>query len=93
VPDHSPFEVEIAISNIPTELIETGGETSLRSINSVLVFGIMKNILNISRRKWVDNIQMDLGEIRWGGVVWIDVAQDRDRWRALVNTVMNPRLP
>jgi hypothetical protein len=36
---------------------------------------------------------MDLGEIRWDGVDWFDLAQDRDKWRALVNTVMNLRVP
>jgi hypothetical protein len=36
---------------------------------------------------------MDLREIEWDGVDWIDLAQDRDRWRALVNKVMNPRVP
>jgi hypothetical protein len=36
-----------------------------------------------------DNIKMDLLEIRWGGMDWIDLAQDRDQWRALVNIVMN----
>jgi hypothetical protein len=41
----------------------------------------------------VDNIKMDLGEIRWGGVDWIDMAQDRDQWRVLVNTVLNLRVP
>jgi hypothetical protein len=41
----------------------------------------------------VDNIKIDLREIRWGGKDWIDPAQDRDRWRALVNTVMNLRVP
>jgi hypothetical protein len=42
--------------------------------------------------KWVDNIKMDLGEIGWDGRDWIDLAQDRDQWRALVNTVMNLRV-
>jgi hypothetical protein len=42
---------------------------------------------------WVDNIKMDLGEIGWGGMDWIDLAQDRDHWRALVNTVINFRVP
>jgi hypothetical protein len=42
---------------------------------------------------WVDNIKMDLREIGWGGMDWIDLAQDRDQWRALVNTVMNLRAP
>jgi hypothetical protein len=41
----------------------------------------------------VDNIKMDLREIRWDGVDWIDMAQDRDQWRALVNMVMNLRGP
>jgi hypothetical protein len=43
------------------------------------------------RCRWVDNIRLDLGEIGWGGVDWIGLAQDRDRWRALVNSVMNLR--
>jgi hypothetical protein len=45
------------------------------------------------RCRWEDNIRMDLGEIGWGGMDWIDLAQDRDQRRALVNTVMNLRVP
>jgi hypothetical protein len=45
------------------------------------------------RRRWEDNIKMDLGEIWFGDVDWINLAQDRDRWRALVNTVMSLRVP
>jgi hypothetical protein len=45
------------------------------------------------RRRWEDNIEMDLREIGFGDVDSIRLAQDRDRWRALVNTVMNLRLP
>jgi hypothetical protein len=41
----------------------------------------------------VDNIEIDLTEIGWDGMDWIDLAQDRDQWRALVNTVMNLRVP
>jgi hypothetical protein len=41
----------------------------------------------------VDNIKMGLREIGWGGMNWIDLAQDRDQWRALVNTVMKLRVP
>jgi hypothetical protein len=41
----------------------------------------------------VDNIEIDLREIGWDGVDWIDLAQDRVQWRALVNTVMNLRVP
>jgi hypothetical protein len=44
------------------------------------------------RRRWVGNIKMDFREIGWDGMDWIDLAQDRDRWRALVNTVMNLRV-
>jgi hypothetical protein len=42
---------------------------------------------------WKDNIKMDLREVGWGGMDWINLAQDRDRWRALVYTVMNLRVP
>jgi hypothetical protein len=52
-----------------------------------------KRLLGRPRRKWVDNIKMDLREIRWGGMDWIDLAQDRDQWRALVNTVTNLWVP
>jgi hypothetical protein len=45
------------------------------------------------RRRWEDNIKMDLWEIGFGDVDWLDLAQDRDWWRALVNTVMNLRVP
>jgi hypothetical protein len=45
------------------------------------------------RRRWVDNIMMDLREIGWAGVCWIVLAQDRDKWRGLVNSVMNLRVP
>jgi hypothetical protein len=45
------------------------------------------------RRGWEDNIKMDLREIGFGDVDWIRLAQDADRWRALVNTVMNLRVP
>jgi hypothetical protein len=45
------------------------------------------------RRRWVDNIRMDLGEVGWGDVDWIGLAQDSNRWRALVNSVLNLRVP
>jgi hypothetical protein len=41
----------------------------------------------------VDNIRMDLGEVGWGGVDWIGLAQDRNRWRAVVNSVLILRVP
>jgi hypothetical protein len=52
-----------------------------------------KRPLGRPRRGWVDNIRMDLGEIEWGDVDWIGMAQDRNRWRALVNSVLNLRVP
>ena len=45
------------------------------------------------RRRWVDNIRMDLQEVECGCVDWIGLAQDRDRWRTLVSAVMNLRVP
>jgi hypothetical protein len=45
------------------------------------------------RRRWEDNIKIDLQEVGWGGMDWIELAQDRDRWRALVNAGMNLRVP
>ena len=45
------------------------------------------------RRKWEDNIKINLQEVRWGGMYWIDLAQGRDRWRSVVNAVMNLRVP
>jgi hypothetical protein len=44
------------------------------------------------RHRWVDNIRIDLREIGWNGMDWIQLAQDSDQWRALVNTVMNLRV-
>jgi hypothetical protein len=52
-----------------------------------------KRPLGRPRCTWVDNIKMDLREIEWDGVDWIDMAQDRHQWRALVNTVLNIRVP
>jgi hypothetical protein len=48
-----------------------------------------KRPLERPRRRWVDNIRMDLGELGWGDVDWIGLAKDRNRWRALVKSVLN----
>jgi hypothetical protein len=52
-----------------------------------------KRLLGRPRLRWVSNIQMYLREVGWGGTGWNDLAQDKDHWRALINTVMNPRVP
>jgi hypothetical protein len=56
------------------------GETSLLLLR-VISFALL------------DNIRMDLGEVGWGDVDWIDLAKDRNKWRALVNSVLNLRVP
>jgi hypothetical protein len=48
--------------------------------------------LGRTRRRWEANIKMDLQDVGWGGMEWIDMAQDRDRWRAVVSAVMNLRV-
>jgi hypothetical protein len=52
-----------------------------------------KRPLGRPRRRWVDNIKINLREIGWDGIDWIELAQDKDQWRALVNTVMILRFP
>ena len=52
-----------------------------------------KRSLGRTRRRWNDNIKMDLQEVGCGGVDWIELARDRDRWRSLVNDVMNLQAP
>jgi hypothetical protein len=51
-----------------------------------------KRLLGRPICRWVDNIKMDLLDIGWSGVDWIGLAQDRDKWRTLVNAVMNLRV-
>jgi hypothetical protein len=52
-----------------------------------------KKLLGRPRRRWVDNIKIDLREIGWDSMGSIDLTQDRDQWRALVNTMINLRVP
>jgi len=52
-----------------------------------------KRLLGRSRSRWEDNIKMDLQEVGCGNMDWSELAQDRDRWRALVNALMNLRIP
>jgi hypothetical protein len=66
---------------------------ALSSVNIIRVKPEGRRQLARPRRRWEDNIKMDLRESGWGGIDWIDLAQDRDRWRAVVNKVMNFRVP
>jgi hypothetical protein len=52
-----------------------------------------RRLLRRPRHRWEDNIKMDLQEMGWGGMDWIGLAEDRDRWLALVNAVMNLQVP
>ena len=52
-----------------------------------------KRPLGRPRRRWEDNIKLDLQEVGWDCEEWMELAEDRDRWRALVSTVMNLRVP
>jgi len=65
-----------------------------RDVHKVSV-GILERNRPLGRpmRRWEDNIEIDLQEVGYGGMDWTDLAQDRDRWWALVNAVMNLRVP
>ena len=52
-----------------------------------------KRLLGRPRRRWENKIKMDLPELGFGGMDWIELAQDRDRWRAVMNAVMEIRVP
>jgi hypothetical protein len=52
-----------------------------------------KRPLGRPRRRWVENIWMDVGEVEWSGMDWFGLAQCKDKWRAFVNAVMNLRVP
>jgi len=61
---------------------------------SVLVRNLReREPLGRTKRRWEDNIKMDLQKMGWKGMDWIDLAEDRERWRELVNVVMNFRVP
>ena len=75
-----------------------GGACSAYGVEEKFIQGFVvkpegKRPLGRTRRRWEDNIQMDRQEVGCGVMDWIELAEDRDRWRALVNAVMNLRFP
>jgi len=64
-----------------------------RGVYRVLVGKLRERTTWKPRRRWEDNIKMHLQEVGCGGMDWIELAQDRDRWQALVNAVLNLRVP
>jgi hypothetical protein len=84
--------------NVQVENDEMGGACSMKGGKEERIYVISgkarwKETLGRPRRRWVDNIRMDLAEVEWGDVDWIGLVQDRNRWRALVNLVMNLGVP
>jgi hypothetical protein len=65
----------------------------VREALCVLDFGGKAIRKETTRHRWEDSMKMDLTEIGWGGMDCIDLTHDRDQWRALVNTVINLRVP
>ena len=82
-----------AVGNADTEHTLRGRNLTIVHVNKVLVGKPDgKRPLGRPRRRWEDNIKMDLQEVGRGCGDWMELAQDRDRWRALVSTVMNRRV-
>jgi hypothetical protein len=76
-----------------TDIIRMIKLRRMRWVGRVARMGRGERPLRRPRRRWVDNIKIDLRRIEWVSVDWINLAQNRDQWRALVNTVMNLRVP
>jgi hypothetical protein len=70
-----------------------GGKRNTNTYRVLMGKPAGKRQLERPRRRWVNNIKVDFREIGWDNMDWIDVAQDRDKWGAVANTVMNLRVP
>jgi hypothetical protein len=94
---HNLYSSPVIISQIKSRRMRWAGHVARmgegRNVYRVLVGKPEgRRPLGRPRRRWEDGIRMDLEEIGWGSVEWIHLAQDRDRWRAVVNAVMNLRV-
>jgi len=78
-------------SSCSTIFLKFGGQVPMKRVLVGKPEG--KRPLGRPRYRWEDNIKMDLQEVGCGGMDWMSLAQDRDRWRALVNVVMNLQVP
>jgi hypothetical protein len=91
---HDLYSSPSIIRMIKSRMMRWAGHVSRRRekmnmCSLVVLMAELKRPLRGPRHRWVDNIKMDLGEIEWGGVEWIGLAQNRGKWRALVNALIN----
>jgi hypothetical protein len=96
----TPCRLSAAAYSIYSQLTSiAGGRSPIRNpkarhaVRSGKPPNMRKRPLGRPRRRWVDNIRIDLGEVGWGDVDWIGLAKDSNRSRALVNSVLNFRVP
>jgi len=98
-----PININVRVNYLNVMKFRTGRVCSFESLNlgllSLHTYRVFvgkpegKGPVGRPRRRWVDNIRMDLQEVGCGYMYWIGLTQDRDRWRTLVSAVMNLRVP